>query len=321
MSNSDHHPPWAPARLGAVAISLMMILCTLPAKTSDVRAGPTPPVWTMSRYMRTVNHTTLGNEGCQQGKEASSDIAVILDFGQPREVGSTYGATLFDPANTFASITAIVSAAEAYLAGFYSCAPAGRHLRLIIGTNNHHDSIDYTTFAHGQAWAKLVMTVNNWIASYPSFALRVDAAGGSDMDLTSNTASATESWADGFAYIGSAFYYDYGDCTLCPYDHVGPSWSAGWSPGAVYYVAWKVGPARPLPQSILVTGSQAAQWGLEELYVVKSLLPMMSFAGANTQWAAFSGGSAYNTPAQGWLQLVTQVHQTIPWSTDFTRAN
>ncbi len=82
------------------------------------------PTATTSRYMSTINTSTLYNLGCSTGSANQGGI-VVLDFGQPAYWNGNYGTLLLAGGNPFASTTEIEAAAKEFAHGLYNCSPSG----------------------------------------------------------------------------------------------------------------------------------------------------------------------------------------------------
>jgi hypothetical protein len=307
------------------------------------RANGIPPAATMSRYMSTVNATTLYNEGCAQGNANQSGI-VVLDFGAPRVLTGTYGTRLFGVGG-FASTAQIGSAAQQWLQGYWNCAASYAQVTLAIGTSNCGNGSgssvcnaggDNITSAHGQAWAQMVRDVNTWITSN-SYNSKLSAAGANDMEPGWDSPSETRVWVNGYFSlpITQTFaLYNYGSCDSCPYYNcLSCTPPNGWSLDDIWYVSWGATGAYPLPEIYLTSGANADQWYRMGVYAYTNHGNSMNFQGAFTQWQACQdvGPDACpytdNTPSQGWTQLFnalnadTRTTQPLKWSTDISWQN
>jgi hypothetical protein len=143
--------------------------------TSSTASQAGPPAATASRYETSANPTTLFAQGTAAGMGGAQGL-VIVDFGRPGASGATLGTvTLGD---TFASFTAITTAVEAYVDGYFLQAPRYLHLDVAVGTNNSCGSgqpcggvvwgcslepPSYT--AWGAALASTVEAVQAWVTS------------------------------------------------------------------------------------------------------------------------------------------------------------
>ncbi len=300
-----------------------------------------PPAATSSRYMSTVNATTLYNEGCAQGASGQNGI-VVLDFGAPRVSGGVYGSLLFGTAG-FVSTASIKSAATWFLQGYWNCSPANAHVVLGIGTSNCGNGAgpnpcnaggNNITSAHGQAWAQMVRDVNTWITS-AGYNSKMSAAGANDMEPSWDSPTETKSWVGGyFSATPVVALYNYGSCDSCPYFGC-PTCTPnnGWSLDDIWYVSWGATAAYPLPEIYLASGANADQWYRMGVYSYTNHGNAMNFQGSFTQWQACQdagpGACPYtgNTPATGWTQLFNalgsdpRTSQPLNWSTDITWQN
>lgn len=283
------------------------------------------PAATTTRYMQTTNGTTLYNEGKAMAQAGLSGL-VILDFGQPWLSGSTYGSIIYG-SNSFVSTSSIALAAENYARGYQDYSTSGMFLKLGIGTSNYYG---YTGTAHGQAWAAMVNTVNNYISA--NGLSRVQARGASDFESWCNSSgcmspTTSRAWADGFSGATSAPMYNYGSADGCPpYG----SCNGSWTQDDYYYVSWRNPAAWPVPEIYATGGANATQWQRISKYGYTTYGQAMDFLGSLTQYAACAGGCSgtNNTPAQGWTQLYNALNSdaataqsTLDYSTDITWAN
>jgi hypothetical protein len=287
--------------VAAVIMVALGLLSDGQYKTAEA-APPAPPA-TTSRYMSTVDSTTVKNEGIAQGQAGESGV-IVLDFGQPQYGGGVYGTWLFN--STFAPISSIEGAADRFLDGFFYNSPSNVYIHLAVGTSN---DFGYTSTGHGQAWAQMVNRVGTYLNTPPTYAGKETVDGASDMETGWSNASLTRAWADGYNSAHNYPYYDYGDAGGCPpYGTCYP-----WTQEDVYYVSWGVAPAWPLPE--IYYSSLAAQWYQMSLYAYTYHGSKMLILGSLT-----GGGS--NTAAQGWSQLYDALNAdsrtawTPTWSTN-----
>ncbi len=302
--------------------------------------------WSRNYYMDTVNETRLYNLGQQECEKTpyGEDIVVVLDFGPPIRIGSSYGTQLFHT-RTPVTTQQIYDAVVDYLRGFHVCKSATGdqeyHLTISIGTNNN-DDLGGLIREHGQAWADLVNDVNDWIESPPSWAQWLTARGGIDIELSPPFAGpvATREWIAGYIsawQVGTSFYYDYGTCEDCP-TTIGaqcPQMHQGWTCEDVWYIAWGAAPALPLPLIYNNQGINAEQWRWLSWYAWRYHSSCMSIKGSFTQWqiclvdpGAPGCSGADQPPWVGWSQLFeklnayTMTAQTpyeLRWATDISR--
>ena len=279
---------------------------------------------TTSRYMTTVDRITLFNLGCAQTNQSG---LLILDFGQPWVRNGVYG-TIYPDNSGFASIASIEIAVRNFLNGYYVC-PGTGSMTVAVGTNNFGIN---TTFAHGQAWGRMVARLNNYI-SRPTADLRnrLAVVGASDIEMDYSPPFRSRRWVDGYASTSPVMYYNYGDAAGCP------RCNNGWTLEDVWYVSWG-NPVRPLPvpQIYNTGGAQARHWQAVATYGRATHGTEAFIPAALTQWQACRDPNRYcdptirNTPVQAWYQLMNMLHvvvgdptrvQNILYSSDITWQN
>jgi hypothetical protein len=304
-----------------------------PTPTVTPTVTPTtnaPPPHSTSLYMRTVDQQTLYNLGCAQGERdlnlpGTQDSVVVLDFGQPTDDASGYGANLFGMGP--ATLDKIEIAVEQFAVGYLACVgiDTTSHLRIGVGTSNYGNKVYYM---HGKNWAKMVNAINTWLQNQGYFS-RVDAAGASDLELGWNSPTATRDWVDGYDSSNQYILLNYGDANGCP-TLAFPDWDCldPWTQDDVWYISFGVGASYPLPLIYATDDGNAQQWYLLSLYAFLIHGTRMDIQGAFTQWQACQqfpsgcGTGLDNSPAQGWTQLWTELNsddrtsQGLKWSTD-----
>lgn len=127
---------------------------------------------TTSYYEVNANPGRLYQQGKTAGRAGAQGI-VILDFGRPAYLGTSYGTVGFD--DTFITMDAIGLAVENYVQGYFRTAPANTRLDVAIGTNDScgtaqpcggivcgctEEPPDFA--AWGSQFALWVETINNW---------------------------------------------------------------------------------------------------------------------------------------------------------------
>lgn len=299
-----------------------------PVFGQNCRIAPAAPAASRSRYVQTADPTTLSLMGCEQGHEGEVGVAVLA-FGQPAINAGLYGTHLFDDNATFVSVGQIATAAIYFASGYAQCSPLGSSLVMVIGTSNY---LGATGFAHGAAWAQTVNNVNSYIQAL-GIQDKVDARGGSDIEMDWSGPVATRAWVDGYDSQNLWTYYDFGDAGGCnPVSSGNDACNNGWMKEDVYYVSWGAAPARPLPDIYLTDGVHAAQWQNLSLYSYTHYGSAMSFIGSFTQWQACQDrpgdpqclAGADNQPAPGWTQLWILLNWhlgtagSVPYATDVT---
>ena len=118
----------------AAVLTVALVSATVVAGVTASAAGSMPvPSPTASHYETTTDPGTLMSQGEVAGRAGSQGL-VILDFGRPAAVGPVSGTDDFGGA--FVSFASIVAAAEGFVRGYFSTAPADLHLDVAIGTND-----------------------------------------------------------------------------------------------------------------------------------------------------------------------------------------
>lgn len=298
------------------------------------------PHYAVSHYISTVNNSIMYDMGCNQGRNASVDDYVILDFGSPWidqfSNPSNYGTKLMDY-QSHVYISDIEAAVHDYLSGYYLCSSSFAHITLAVGTSNSGYAF-YITMQHGQAWAEMINRIESWIKTPPTFEAKMTAVGGMDVEPSWNPYTTTIAWVNGYDSVNNRPYYNFGTCDSCPYrGH--PNWSPeglGWSLENIYYVSFGAPPAGITPEIYSkvdepLFGMHAYQW-----QNLKLIYPSLFFSGTVTQYDACHDpmntngeeciiNSLDNTPAEGWILLFTALNSNpissqpiLPWSTDFS---
>lgn len=309
-------------------VFVAFIFVVLPGR---LYAAPTPPPYTTSWYMNTVDSTSVYNMGCTLGTHdlntaGTQDNVVILMFGKPSKSGTTFGTIIYNQA--FASTTQIATAAEQFGKGYYICtgSDTASTVKIVVGTSNYWSGTNHVNYAHGAAWAQMVNSVGAWLQTQ-GYSSQSTAVGGSDMELSWNTVAATKDWVNGYDSADQYALYDFGDAAGCTSTSSGnQNCNNGWKSEDVWFISWGAPPAYPLPQIYNTLGTQAKQWYRLSRYSFDYHGGRMGIVGALTQWQACQqrGGCSGvdNTPATGWTQLWTQLNndantaQSLRWSTD-----
>lgn len=305
----------------------------MPSVTPSPTAHPGNAfVSSLSRYVATINPAAHTRMGCESGRAGQAGT-IILDFGQPQQVGFGYGTLIFDYA-TLASTQEIAEAAKAFARAFTECAtkPASQQsLNLAIGTSNYRGA---TGFAHGKAWAQMVNELETWRKAQPAnLAGRVTFVGANDIEPSWNTAAQTRDWVQGYASAALQPYFNYGSCDGCPSASY-PNWQPNnnWTLEDVWFVSGGALVAKPFPEIYATGGIHAAQWQWVNLYAANLKGAAMDFAGVLTQWQACQDTNPVlcrdsgldNTPQQGWQQMQTALNsdprtaQTLPSPSDIS---
>jgi probable HAF family extracellular repeat protein len=188
-----------------------------------------------SRYMQTIDPSTLFNLGCSQ---TNQNGVVILAFGGPRFNGIEYGTTLFsDPVAFTASIAGIETSVQAFLDGYHSCAGNGM-VTVAVGTSNS-GSRTQVTAEHGLAWGEMIARLNDYIST-SNYTDRLSVAGASDIELEFSPPDTARAWVDGYRSASPTIgFFNYGDAAGCP-PRAGCTggWTPDWTQEDIFYVSW-----------------------------------------------------------------------------------
>ena len=329
-------------------MTLLLLVALTAGLVGNARPALANPATTHSRYIGGTGSYTaneLYNLGCARAS-AGETGAIILAFGRPRYISGTgWGVQVLGGSGQFMSLSDVTIRASFFAAGFYACASGSTYATIIVGTSNFGDEL---TYDHGQQWAYTVTNVQSFITSPPSIAARVQAHGGSDIELDWNpyddpSVDATVNWVQGYDSVNTRSMYNFGDAAGCPASRSGnvtgqtsssSSCNSDWTQQRVRYVSWGNPAAYPFP-AIYSEGStysdQAIEWQRISNYSKRAYGSAMVIGGVLTQKGACDdiGGSSqcpgtYNTPTQGYDQLWNALNyldsgyvaQTPQWLTD-----
>ena len=261
----------------------------------------------------------LYNDGANKPVPATGGMT-ILDFGAPCFETATLalGTQLFNSQSCTPDIE-LVLLADAWLRGYgtnpnHSGAPSSI---LVAGTSNSLTAaVPGNTLtaaqmsAHGQEWFRSVVDPIAGAAS--GLGIPVAVWGGSDIEQSSDgdwyDGQTTSAWVDAYAAASGASK----PCTatrrglMVNYGDYVPN-EPGWSPGAVYHVAWEAAPACPLPQ--IYFSENANEWQRLNSYAVSIGLQPMQFVGVLSLDTASGSLSA----AESWSALTGVTGQQPPY--------
>ena len=327
--------PWSGQALAQGPATATPYSIFLPQAAKSVSLAPTA---TTSRYISTLDPTTLADQGCRAAT-ANQNGVIVLDFGSPRIQDANFGTRIFGAGN-FISTTQIAIAAEQFSQGYWNCSSSNARLTLAIGTTNcgyipgktgcNINSTNITR-EHGQAWRQMVKQASEWV-NQSGYAGRISIAGANGIELSWCSASETRAWVDGyFSTAPAELYalYNFGACDGCPY-LASQNWALpyDWTKEDVWYVSWGAWTTYTLPEIYLTNGWNASQWYLMSIWAHTNHDSAIRFAGSFTQWQACQdvGGctSTGNTPTVGWTQLYNALNadartmQGLPLATDIT---
>lgn len=286
-----------------------------PSPSPSPTADPTP-WYGESNYIADVTgnsaHDTsvMRSHGCAAGKAGQVGIDV-LDFGAQDVQNGQWGSLPVFTNGTFLTDAQVSADAEAFLAGYRSCASAEHVLAVAIGTNNSGPP-SYVSRSAGVVWAQLVAGVAADAAKQGWTAAGLSVTGANDIEPGFGAYPNAQAWANGYSSVSAPVYDDYGSADGCPGSGGGnQACGDGWDTQDVWYVAGGAKLARALPEIYTTTSSggvtQGQQWQQISLWGVDDHGTKLPFAGSMTQHAACAqnGCSAQldNTAQQGYTEL------------------
>ena len=307
-------------------IALVAALGLLP---TAARAGAASPQATSSFYVYGSFIDVCGSRAtteCPLYNYAASEVIApaggmtILDFGAPCFEPATmdWGTQLFNSQGCTPDAT-LVTLAQAWLRGYEANANRSGSPAYVMaaGTSNSltaaipgntmtHDQMA----AHGQAWFTSV--VSPLVAYAQSLSSPVTIWAGNDIEESSDgnwyDGQTTIAWVDAYAAASgaskpcaatrSAMLADYGDYV--------PG-EPGWSPAAVYHVAWQAAPSCPVPE--IYNSANAAEWQSLNKYARAAGLPPMQFAGV----LSLGGAAGSLSSDASWNSLAAASGQAAPF--------
>jgi hypothetical protein len=337
----------AALRLSRAAKPVQAAVSTMCGTRNPLPNPPGGAPWeTWSRYINATDIYQMGfDQGCtsdtQRNGAANLYQIAILDFGDPgRGSDGRYGAwdrAGYHPIGSPSETGSIEYSVVRYMQGFWNgtVAGSGSFMTVMVGTNNHKynangsDNGAPVDYAHGQAWAHMVNDLNAYINSAGwGTQLAVEAA--DDMETSWAYYSQTLDWANGFASVGGASYYDYGDAGGCPSGAPGncsaaPIPNGGWSSAGEYTLAWGLQPAFAIPE--IYFSVQAYQWYQISLAGVNAGHTAIYFTAAMSEHNACGNCNEY-TYYQSWSELQNVVNANsrtnmgrIPYTTEMSYTN
>ncbi len=274
------------------------------------------------------------------------DSIAILDFGKMWVFdSSTYGIRTFgNPNNGWTrqnlSFNQLKDRAKSYAQGYWNCSGGDNtsHITVGVGTNTFdffnqtfrdQDNLRIIAADFGRNWAKMIEELNQWGAQ-TGYASQITFVGAIDIEWAGadpedgqfywQTPHVVEGWVDAFDEYdnkGNAVYFNYGACVGCPIVP-DPNWvyatSLPWKQENIWKVSWGAQPAFSIPEIYRNDGYLAKQWAAVSKFGALYRGSRIIFSGAMTQMVACQqrGGTECNTldntPAEGWLQLVTAIN-------------
>lgn len=300
---------------------LSLFLVAVTTFTPSAALAITAPPEGVSIYVTTRSPTDHYNLGCAMGRidlnrSGTQTTKVVLDYGGARVFSNGFGATLFGgPDSTTGQI---LSAVKEYARGYWNCTGSDvtSIAEVAIGTNNSTGSSN-VTYAHGQAWGRMVNDFGSWLSTV-SYGKQVRAAGANDIEPGFGNPGPARNWANGYASVYNHRYLNFGSADGCPTNRIPTSTDCGtsefpsWGPEDIYHLNWGSPPAYPLPEIYTTAGSMAQQWYWLSRYSVQNHGTPMRYVGSFTQWRACRTRSCpgtNNTPSAGYNQLYNALQQ------------
>jgi len=221
----------------------------------------------------------------------------------------------------------VEEAARSYAEAFYLCSYGYPDtLVMVIGTNNFGDY--YVDTQSGIEWANMVNRVNSWLVNQRYF-YRVQAVGGSDMEIKYNSFAITSDWVEGYESTNNYLLYDFGDAQGCPSERSNYNGYCDnqWYQSDVWDISHN-GSREAFSLIYNEWGTNAMQWYGLSAYSFIFHNELMPITGSVTQHQACLDGRSGctgtdNEPHEGYNQLWHWLNQdpdtahTPRWSTDF----
>ncbi|HKC18189.1 MAG TPA: fibronectin type III domain-containing protein [Candidatus Dormibacteraeota bacterium] len=257
----------------------------------------------------------LYDDGAREAVSSAGGMT-ILDFGAPCYGPATraWGTQLFNSQGCTPDGT-LVMLAGAWLRGFETNPnrSAASSYVLAVGTSNSLTAAvagnaltSSEMVQHGQAWFTSVVTPIADVARLlPS---QVTIWAGNDIEQSSDgnwyDGPTTSAWVDAYASASGAskpcmptqkaLMVDFGDYV--------PT-ASGWTPAAVYHVAWQAAPACPVPE--IYNAINATEWQSLDTYAVGAGLPQLGFTGVLSQ----DGADGTLASSDSWASLQSATGQ------------
>ena len=200
-------------------------------------------------------------------KQEVENVFVFLAYGNPYQNSEgVLGTKLYD--QTFISTDQIASSVVVFSLGFYTCTPNDT-IVIAVGTNSSGGIVtDVIAQRHGEAWANLIIEINNRYAGYPGLSSRVTAVGANNIEPGFNSADIPRHWLDGYNNVsGHKQLYVIASADGCPQDYpptepetgyYSPgSCNDGWTQEDIYYVSWGASSSWPYPEIYNTIGANA----------------------------------------------------------------
>jgi len=311
-------------------LSAVAALAVMPSGVQPAAAAAAgPPAITSSFYvygsfvdvcgLDATTECPLYNYAASQALAPAGGMT-ILDFGAPCFEPATLalGTQLFNSQSCTPDSTVVILA-QAWLRGYQTNPKrsAAQPYVLVVGTSNSltaslpGNAMTAAEMArHGEAWFKSVVDPTEAVAqSLPSHAT---IWAGNDIEQSSDgnwyDGATTSAWVDAYAAASGAtkpcvptrsgLLVDYGDYV--------PN-RPGWSPAAVYHVAWQAAPACPMPEIYYTVN--VAEWLSLNSYAEGAGLPQLHFTGVLSE----DGAAGTLSSLAAWNALGAASGQAAPY--------
>lgn len=296
-----------------------------PTPTPTSPAPNTPPKYSTSYYMDSMDPTVARNLGCALGNadEAApgrQEQLVVLDYGSPKVRYGEYGVSGMWRTG-FTNFNNVYESARNFGYGYWDCVDSDfeSHLVIAVGTSNYpapQHGVVYpsVTYGHGQAWAQMINNLHNWFTNVCTRGCdgQISIYGANDIEPAWAGPSVTLDWVNGYDSANVRDLYNFGSLDGCPrFAYPGANCANGWTKEHVMRVT--TGFVYPLPEIYATNGVNAEQWYLMSLYAYQTRGKPFDFVGVMTTWQAcqqMGGCSGINNPPnQGWTQLNNLVNK------------
>lgn len=297
----------------------------------------TAPTNSYSIYVKDFSGDALFHAGCDQGDRdrelpGVQNSLVFIHFGQPYKENNQYGVKLHPPGQ-FKTMIEISTAVDNYARGYWQCTgiDTGSKVTIAIGVNSDFSiTLQNSTYAHGAAWANMVIATDSLIKQH-NYDSQVEIAGGSNMELDFDSPYNTINWVNGYdevvddPILGPSFLlYSIGDAAGCPPYGQCVTSQYSWTQEEVWYITYGCNSCYSIPM-IYYPWTQAEQWQNLSQYSKQAHGYPILFQGTTTQSKAclqrpLDKSCPTNSPEEGYGQLYTLLNSypdTIIPQTDF----
>jgi hypothetical protein len=256
----------------------------LPRKTPGVRPYASAPPYTISYYESSTAYQTLQSQGCSAAKGPSG--LIVLDFGQPDYINSTYGT--YDFGGNFDSNDAIFHAVANFAYGAWNCRISSTNLAVAIGTSNYYTGLAANTstwYTAGQDWGNLINNEQNYISS-SGYSSIIGIYGADDIEVEWASYSLSSNFVDGYNNASSRLFFDYGDAS--------PGY---WTSYQLWYVAYGATDNLALPE-IYYNADATQDWEPLSVWACNNEGGPIIFKGTMAE-----PSDTANSPAQAWTAM------------------